>query len=277
MDPLRHLHRDANRISEIGGKGVEAAVKYDKYLKICEDLKQEATEVSFASKDPRDVYLLPNGMRNIYFLPYLLIGEVIENEDARGLVFRSAPGIPFKDEFDLQDFIDRFNKRLDEQRTMLGRRNFYVEVDLQAPEFNFEHHAFPFLWNGYTTDKNLAYRVRAFKFMWEHNLREFVIQFDRQFVEPDEARKWKREGNFFKLGLLFEVVLYTPRLWTNGMPATICFVKGFQIMDGHSGSVIRDFPWPVLTIKQEHKVPGRREEIIARLKSFIDIDWEEKF
>ena len=250
------------------------AVPYAEVQRACRDLRPEATAIALVDEDPRNLYLLPDGTRNAYFLPYLLVSEAIEDSDKKGLVFRSGTGVRFQDEFDRQDFIRRFDEASGAQKRALATRTFYAEIRLETPEFVFGASVFPFRFDGYDSNKDLAYRVRAFKFIWEHNLRDFRIRFDLPFADADGAKKWKRAGNYLRIGLLFEVLGHLPRVWTNGMPATIGYVRAFQILDGKRSRVLDDLPCEVHALAGDRARLMGRDEIRVRVEKYADIDWD---
>ena len=249
-------------------------VPYADERRRCEELRPEATDVAVVGEDPRALYLLPGGARNIYFLPYLLVGEAIEDAERKALVFRSGTGIDFQDEFDRQEFVRRFDEASGAQRRALAARTFYVELPLATPEFSFDASAFPFRFDGYDSNKDLAYRFRAFQFVGEHNLRGFQIGFDLPFERAEEAKKWKRAGHFLRIGLVFEVLGHLPRLWTNGMPATVCFARAFQIVDGKRSKPVDALPCEVHALSGERAGAMPSDAIRRRLEKYADIDWD---
>ena len=274
LDRLRQEPTGVRRAPKRAAVAKEpVAIDYKHFRDACRATRGDSTNMAFVSEDPRRMYLLPNAARNVYFLPYLLIGEMIETDDRTGLEFLSGTGINFKDEFDRQEYIARFLQRSGEQKRALPRRTFYSEIRIPTPNFDFESGSFAFGFNGYLSDKNLAYQVRNFQFIWEMDLRGFELSFNLSFDEPETAKRWKRVGNFLRIGLAYEVLGYIPRMWTNGMPATICFVRGFQLVSGIESEAIDDPPSEIVGMAGERTDGMDRDQIQARIGKMAGEGW----
>jgi hypothetical protein len=247
----------------------EVPAHYEKYRNLVRSLRPKAERTAFTERDPRVNLLIEEGVRNVYFIQFVLAGDGVEDVVEERLVLRNEILSHVRDEFERSESLSRFEEALEAQRQLILRKNFYIELDLPLPEFDFEKKHFELEFSGLLSNRSIA--LHDLLFVWDVNLRGFHPIFRFRFDSADEARDWKARAEGMRLGIVYHVVTQTPRLWDSGMPATICYVVGFAFVDGRTGDVLEPVPVQVTGLPGPHdKGPKNRAQIVQTVQSMLD-------
>ena len=261
FDKVRNLSARVRKSKLFGGYVArEVEVNYGKYRNLVKSLRPKAEQVAFSERDPRVDLFLEGGEKNVYVIQFVLSGDGIEDVANNRLLLRAEILRGVTDEFERNEAEKRFEEALEAQQDLLRKKNYYVQMDLAIPEFDFEKKTFEFQFQSLISNRSIA--LQDVQFIWDQNLTVFDPRFLFRFHSPEEARNWKQNTSGMKLGILFHVVTSSPRLSHTGMPATICYVVGFAFVNGRTGEILDNMPVHVFGLTGPHSLETRNRDQI---------------
>jgi len=264
------LERGLSYVGVNAGSGPrrgEVVVNYAKYKNLLKSLRSTSEQVTFTERDPRVNFLMGANRKNIYYIQFILAKEAVEDGLNHRLVLRSDIERGVRDEFERNEALREFEESLGNQLSLLRKKNFYLEMDLRIPEFDFDRNAIEFDFQGLLSNRSIA--LQDIKFIWDVNMRGFHPRFLFQFDDPETGRQWKQRVSGMRLGMVFNVVTSTPVLWDTGMPATICYVVGFGFIN-RDGSVEETPPGTIFAQRgPQETIPKNRAQILEMVEKQI--------